>query len=152
MSDWHSLGNRVNACALFVFLCVAPGSTLRMSERGVRRGVTSLSVKRCEGDLFTLGRHITLMGLEQSGSRSALWLLQDLVRIHKQTVVHPTLPTPSPLPLLLCYLVSQGYPVMSGKLGSLSGHCKQAVKPIVSAAVRRKSCFHGLVTIIKTEV
>lgn len=79
--------------------CVAPGSALRMSERVVRRGVTGLSVKRCEGDLFTLGRHITLMGLEQSGSRSAPWLLQDLVRIHKQTVVHPALPPPpSPLP------------------------------------------------------
>lgn len=89
------------------------------------------------------------MGLERSGSRSALWLLQDRVRIHKQTVVRPAHPS-APLPLR--YLVSQGYPVMSGRLGSLSGHCKQAVKLIVSTAFRRKSCFYGLVMIIKTEV
>lgn len=100
-------GNRVYLCALFVFRCVAPGSTLRMSERGVRRRVTGLSVKRCEGDLFTLGRHITLMGLEPSGSRSALWLLQDLVRIHKQTVVHPALLLPHPTLLPFCYLAIQ---------------------------------------------
>lgn len=94
--------NGVYMCALFVFRCVAPGSTLRMSERGVHCGVTGLSVKRCEGDLFTLGRHITLMGLEQSGSRSALWLLQDLVRIHKQTVVHPANPPTPSHPALQC--------------------------------------------------
>lgn len=106
-SGWHSLGNSRSVCARR-YLC---SGVLLLALRWECLNTeytaewVALSVKRCEGDLFTLGRHITLMGLERSGSRSALWLLQDLVGIHKQTVVRPPQPrhpAPTPTALLRC--------------------------------------------------
>lgn len=144
--------------ALFVFRCVAPGSALRMSEHRVHCRVSGPVGKALRGgSVYTRQTH----NLNGSGAeREPLGpVAPSGPRGYTQTDCSPSPPTPTPsphphrAPPLRCrYLVPQGYPVMSGKLGSLSGHCKQAVKLIVSPAFWRKSFFYGLVMIIKTEV